>query len=195
MSKREPIWQAEALEIVRALRAGGVVLTSTDTVWGLACDATRPEALERMAALKGRPAEKSFLALVADDGLFERLLPDLPESGWDLVEASDRPVTVVGQAGPRHGLAPGMVREDGSLGVRRVEDPYLAFILRGVNRPLASTSANLSGEASDGTFGSVPEALIEAADAVGSFRREGPVGKPSWVVQFDADGRFKVLRP
>ncbi len=195
MSKREPTWQAEALEVVRALRAGGVVLTSTDTVWGLACDATLTDAVERMAALKGRPAEKSFIALVADDGLFERLLPELPESGWELMEASDRPVTVVGQAGPRHGLAPGMVRADGSLGVRRVVDPYLAFILRGVNRPLASTSANLSGEASDGTFHSVPAAIVEAVDAVGEFRRDGVGGPPSWVVQFDADGRFKVLRP
>jgi L-threonylcarbamoyladenylate synthase len=195
MSKREPTWQVEALEVVRALRAGGVVLTSTDTVWGLACDATQPEAVARMAALKGRPAEKSFIALVADDGLFARLLPDLPESGWELMEASDRPVTVVGQAGPRHGLAPGMVRQDGSLGVRRVDDPYLAFILRGVNRPLASTSANLSGKESDGTFRSVPDAIVEAVDAVGVFRQEGAGGQPSWLVQFDAEGRFKVLRP
>ena len=194
MSKRGPSWQNEALEVVRALRAGGVVLTSTDTVWGLACDATQPEAVERMAALKGRPAEKSFIALVAHDGLFERLLSDLPESGWELMEASDRPVTVVGQAGPRHGLAAGMVRADGSLGVRRVNDPYLEFILRGVNRPLASTSANFSGEASDGTFRSVPAAIVEAVDAVGTFRRDGVGGAPSWVVQFDADGRFKVLR-
>lgn len=195
MSNRQPNWKAEAIELVRVLRSGGVVLTSTDTVWGLACDATQPEAVGRMVAMKGRPEEKSFLALVADDPLMERLLPDLPESAWELMEASDRPVTVVAQAGPRHGLAAGMVREDGSLGVRRVNDPYLEFIARGLNQPLASTSANWSGEASDGTFGNVPASLIEAVDAVGTFRRDAPPGSPSWVVQFDAEGRFKVLRP
>ncbi len=194
MSKRGEPWREDALKLVQALKAGGVVVSATDTVVGLACDATSAEAVARMAAMKGRPAEKSFLALVADEGQMERLLPGLPDSAWELMDQSDRPVTVVGQAADNHRLAPGMVRADGSLGVRCVVDPYLQFIIRGLGRPLASTSANLSGEPAPTRLPEVSPTLRTSADAVGTWD-SGGASRPSWMVRFDAQGRFSVLRP
>lgn len=194
MSKLNEPWREEALALVQALKAGGVILSATDTVWGLACDATNADAVARMAALKGRPLEKSFLALVADDGQMERLLPQLPDSAWELIEASDRPVTVVGQAGIGHRLAAGMVRSDGSLGVRCVKEPYLQFIIRGLSRPLASTSANISGSPTPTRLQEVADAVKDGVDAVGTWQ-PGHSAPPSWVVRFDETGRFSVLRP
>jgi L-threonylcarbamoyladenylate synthase len=194
MKQANPEWKSEAIELVRILKAGGIALTSTDTVWGVGCDATNEEAVARMAALKGRPEEKSFIALVGDEGTLSRLLPHLPEAAWELLAATDRPVTLVGEAGPADSLAPGLVHRDGTLAVRWVQDPYLQFILRGLNRPLASSSANLSGVAFSGRYADIDSRLLEHADAVATYRRDSPVGRPSWVVKFDAAGRFSVLR-
>lgn len=193
MSKQQP-WHEDALHLVRTLKSGGVIASATDTVWGLACDATSPEAVARMAAIKGRPMEQSFLALVADEGQMERLLPHLPEAAWELMEQSDRPVTVVGQVAAGHRLAPGMVRADGSLGVRCVADPYMQFIIRGLGRPLASTSANLSGAPTPTRLAEVSADVLHSVDAAGAWEPQH-AARPSWMVRFDEAGRFSVLRP
>ena len=170
MKQANPEWKSEAIELVRILKAGGIALTSTDTVWGVGCDATNEEAVARMAALKGRPEEKSFIALVGDEGTLSRLLPHLPEAALELLAATDRPVTLVGEAGPADSLAPGLVHRDGTLAVRWVQDPYLQFILRGLNRPLASSSANLSGVAFSGRYADIDSRLLEHADAMATYR-------------------------
>ncbi len=193
MSKQQP-WHEDALHLVRTLKSGGVIVSATDTVWGLACDATSPEAVARMAAIKGRPMEQSFLALVADEGQMERLLPHLPEAAWELMEQSDRPVTVVGQVAAGHRLAPGMVRADGSLGVRCVSEPYMQFIIRGLGRPLASTSANVSGAPTPTALTEVSAEVLHAVDATGAWEPQH-AARPSWMVRFDEAGRFSVLRP
>lgn len=192
MSKQRP-WQEDALQLVRTLKSGGVIVSATDTVWGLACDATSAEAVARMAAIKGRPMEQSFLALVADEGQMEQLLPHLPESAWELIQESDRPVTIVGQAAANHRLAPGMVRADGSLGVRCVTEPYVQFMIRGLGKPLASTSANLSGGTTPTCFSEVAQEVLDAVDAAGKWEHQRST-LPSWMVRFDEAGRFSVLR-
>lgn len=187
-------WKADALSLVKQLKAGGVILSVTDTVWGLGCDATNDEAVSRMASMKGRPEEKSFLALVGSEGEMDRLLPELPDSAWELIEASDRPVTVVGTASPNHRLAPAMIRSDGTLGVRWVQSAYLQFILHGLGRPMASSSANRSGFPSPSRFSEISTEMLTAADAVGEWGRTLEPGHPSMVVKFDGFGRFQVLR-
>lgn len=194
MKKSTPVWKEDALELVRELRRGGIILSATDTVWGLGCDATSAEAVSRMARLKNRPEEKTFLVLVGDEGGMHRILPDLPDAAWELMEVTDRPLTVVGQAGPHHGLAPGLVRSNGSIGVRWVQDPYMQFILNGLGKPVASSSANLHGEAPAQHFKEFPSSITSGVDAIGTHGRDQFHGVPSWIVQFDESARFHVLR-
>ena len=75
--------------------------------------------------------------LIDSEQALEQLLPNLPEAAWELLEAEDRPVTLVGTLGGqvRH-TAPGMVREDGSIAVRLVSDPYLCFLIQGIEPSL-----------------------------------------------------------
>jgi len=194
MKSHSEDWKPDALKLVKHLKAGGVILSATDTVWGLGCDATNDEAVSKMAALKGRPEEKSFLALVGSDGEMDQLLPGLPDAAWELVEASDRPVTVVGEAASNHRLAPAMVRPDGTLGVRWVQSPYLQFILRGLGRPMASSSANRSGSPTPRLFAEIDPVIANAVVAIGNWGQDLEPGEPSMVVKFDGSGRFQVLR-
>lgn len=194
MKSHSEDWKSDALRLVNHLKAGGVILSATDTVWGLGCDATNEEAVSKMAALKGRPEEKSFLALVGREGELDQLLPGLPDVAWDLIEASDRPITVVGTASSNHRLAPAMVRQDGTLGVRWVQSPYLQFILRGLGKPMASSSANRSSLPTPHRFSEIDANIVRSVAAIGEWGQDLEPGQPSMVVKFDGSGRFQVLR-
>ena len=82
-------------EAVSALRAGGVILYPTDTVWGIGCDATRPEAVARVFAIKRRSEAKSLVLLAADLDMVARYVKAVPNIAIDLVEVNDRPMTLI----------------------------------------------------------------------------------------------------
>ena len=141
--KNKPEWQDDALTMVRALKAGEVVVHSTDTVWGIGANANNAESVKRIFDIKERPLESTLLMLVDSPGMLEKYLPKLQDSAWDLIEVSDRPVTIIAPCSDKAkaDLAPGLVAKDGTLAVRLVHDDYVAFIIRGLGAPLASTSA------------------------------------------------------
>lgn len=187
-------WQADARHAVQVLRDGGILLHATDTVWGLACDATNDEAVGRLNALKARHPVHPVLVLVADEGHVQRLVGHVPEAAWDLMEHADRPTTVVYPSG--QGVSDQLKGGDGSLAIRCVRDPYCAYVIRGLGKPIASTSANLTGQATPRSFRDIPLALRDGVDHVSSHRQDETdgSGKPSMMVSFDERGRFQILR-
>lgn len=197
MAKKKPNWHSDALNAVKTLRGEGVVLHATDTVWGLAADSTSEKGVDRIFDIKRRNRTETLLMLVDSEGELEHLLPHLPEAAWELLEVSDRPVTLVGTLNPqcRHVFAPGMVREDGSIAVRLVNDPYLAFMIAGIGRPLASTSANLAKQPTPRTFAEVNGEIVNAVDYPGEHKRtELNSDQASMMVHFDNEGRVRILR-
>ncbi|MDX1446996.1 L-threonylcarbamoyladenylate synthase, partial [Lishizhenia sp.] len=80
-------------EAKKTLQEGGILLYPTDTVWGLGCDATDEKAVQRIAELKGRSSDKSFIVLVNSFHMLEKYVPDFPEICYDLIDLSERPLT------------------------------------------------------------------------------------------------------
>ena len=107
----------DELDDVRAavdtLRRGGVILYPTDTVWGIGCDATNEAAVKRVFEIKRRADSKALIALVDSLAMLERTVDNVPEVAYQLIEASDRPATIVYDRGV--GVAPEMIAADGSL--------------------------------------------------------------------------------
>jgi L-threonylcarbamoyladenylate synthase len=186
-------WRDDALEAVRTLRSGGVVLHASDTVWGLACDATNPDAVAKLNAIKRREENTPILVLVGDDGLTQKIIEDVPEAAWELFDCSDTPTTIVMPNGKE--VASSVTADNGSLAVRRVDDPWCSFVCRGLNRPIASTSANLRGVPTPKRFDSIDLSIVVAVDFVSSHRKSEELSaSPSFMVEFDSEGRFKILR-
>lgn len=134
---------------LKVLEAGGIILYPTDTVWGLGCDATNPDAVAALYALKRRRDSKSMLSLVDSRESLLRWVGELPENAEaTLAEAilaePGRPTTVI-YPSPR-GLAPGLIAEDGSAGFRISGEAFTRELCRRFGRPVVSTSANISGE-------------------------------------------------
>ena len=194
LRKSSEPWHDDARHAVRVLRQGGILLHATDTVWGLACDATNDDAVKRLNELKSRHPEHPVLVLVADEGHVEELVPSVPEAAWDLMEHADRPTTVVYPEG--RGVSTLLLGSNGSLAIRCIRDPYSAYVIRGLGKPIASTSANVTGDPTPMGFRDVPAMLREGVDHVSTHRQQesAGAGQPSMMVAFDAAGRFSFVR-
>ena len=192
-NKNNTPWRDDALEAVRTLRAGGVVVHRSDTVWGVVCDATNSDAVSKLRKLKMRDDTSPILVLVADDGLIEKHIAEVPDAAWDLFENSDRPTTVIMPGG--RSVDPSILGPEDSLGIRLISDEWTQFVARGLARPLASSSANITGSPTPLNFDSISPEILDGADFISSHRRsERENSCSSFIAAFDASGRFKILR-
>ena len=127
------------------LKNGGVILYPTDTIWGLGCDATNPEAVKRIYDIKKRADNKSMLVLLDDAGKIASYA-DVPDIALDLIEVADKPTTIIYPGAKR--LAPNLIAEDGTIGIRITREEFTRSLIFRYNKPIVSTSANISGEPS-----------------------------------------------
>lgn len=179
-------------QAVETLRRGGLILYPTDTVWGIGCDATNDEAVHRVYAVKGRRDNKALITLVGDLGALERAVDSVPDIAYDLIECSDRPVTIVYDHG--RGVAPSLMGEDGTLGVRLTREKFSAALCKALGRPIVSTSANFSGKPTPRTFDQIDPELVARMDYVCQYGRDLQPGTPSMVMRLGDGGVFKILR-
>ena len=174
------------------LRQGGIILYPTDTVWGIGCDATNEDAVHRVFTIKGRQDNKALITLVGDLGALERVVESVPDIAYDLIEYTGRPLTIVYDHG--RGVAPAIMGEDGTLGVRLTRETFSAALCRALGRPLVSTSANFSGKPTPRTFAQIDPELAAQMDYVCLTGRDRQPGKPSIVMRLGESGLFKILR-
>lgn len=178
---------------LECLRKGGIILYPTDTIWGIGCDATNPEAVRKIYELKRRAESKSMLVLVDSEGSLERIVSNIPEVAWQLIESAVNPLTII-YDNPK-GVAGNLLASDGSLGIRITGERFSNELCRRLRRPLVSTSANVSGEKSPMNFSEITEDIINGADYVVKYRQDD-MGhpSPSNIIKLSDGGLFKVIR-
>ena len=185
--------QHEADEAVRILRSGGIMLYPTDTVWGLGCDATNAAAVQRIYDLKRSENKKSMLVLCASADMVVRYVNRAPGIAFEVMEMATSPLTLILPGAV--GVAENLVPEEGTLGVRVPDHAFCQRVLRGLGRPLVSTSANISGEETPAGLQEVAREIIEGVDFVVNPRFEGkPTRKASSIIAFGEGGEVKVIR-
>ena len=191
---------------LRVLRQGGIIVYPTDTVWGIGCDATNAEAVARIYALKKREDSKSMLVLL-DSAAKLNYYVDVPESAEMLLQTacdedsasqSDyspaKPLTII-YPNARH-LAPNLIAEDGSVGIRITKEPFSNALCAQLKRPIVSTSANISGEPTARYFKEIVRLILDHTDYVCLFRRDDETPhEPSTIIKINADNSFKIIRP
>lgn len=179
-------------KLIETLKAGGIILYPTDTIWGLGCDAMNGEAVQKIFALKNREKSKSPIILVESEKRLQDLV-EVPPMAWEIIDLSEKPVTIV-YDNPK-GLPQELLAEDGSIGIRLVKDNFCKKLIGKLNRPIVSTSANFSGEKSPMSFSEISEDLKQKVDAIAE---EGQTQTAQWqgssVIRVWQDGRIKILR-
>ena len=178
---------------VEVMRRGGVILYPTDTVWGIGCDATNPEAVARVYEIKQRSDAKALICLVDSEARLQRYVRNVPNVAWDLIEYATKPVTVILDGAVN--LAPNLVADDGSVAIRVTREPFSQQLCFRVQKAIVSTSANISGQPAASNFCDIDPALIEAVDYVCTSRRqEKKPHTPSSIVRLRLDGQVEVIR-
>lgn len=185
--------QEDVKKVLEVLHQGGVVLYPTDTIWGLGCDATNAEAIDRLYSIKQRDPEKSMLILLDSEARVERYVEDMPDIAWDLMEVSDKPLTLVYHQA--RNLPDNLLASDGSIGIRVTSDPFCLELLKRFKKPIVSTSANWSNQPFPSNFQEIDPGLIRSVDYVVKHRQdEKKKSSPSSVIKVGPGGEVKVIR-
>lgn len=182
-------------QALKVLREGGVILYPTDTVWGIGCDATNADAVARVYEIKKRVDSKAMLVLLDGAGKLQGYVDNVPETAWLLLEASEgqRPMTIIYPKAKN--LAPNLLAEDGSVGIRITSEPFTKALCEQLRHPIVSTSANISGEPTAKTFKEISQELLETVDYVCQFRRNDTTTyKPSSIIKIDEKERITIIR-
>ena len=196
-------------ETVQTLRQGGVILYPTDTIWGLGCDATNPEAVKRIYEIKRRDDSKSLVLLACDLDQIARYVKEIPPMAIDLVEVNDKPMTLIypgaltypapaeGEApkADKYHLAYNAVAADGTVGIRIPLMDFCKRMAEKLGKPVVSTSANISGQASPKKFKDIPEEITSAVDYIVDPRIEATsTGEASQIIKIGLDGEVEIIR-
>ncbi|MFZ9695040.1 MAG: L-threonylcarbamoyladenylate synthase [Chitinophagaceae bacterium] len=181
---------AAALEV---LRKGGIILYPTDTIWGIGCDATNPEAVERIYRLKQRSDQHAMIVLTAEerDVLQYVAAPDMEL--FDYLAQCQKPTTVIYEGAL--GLAGNLLGQDGSVGIRICKDSFCRHLLKRFRRPLVSTSANISGQQSPANFQAISAYIKKGVDYIVKWRQEEKKeAKASSIIRWN-QGKVEIIRP
>lgn len=179
---------------LEVLRQGGIILYPTDTIWGIGCDATNSEAVEKVKSLKQRPDSKGMIVLVADYRDILEYVADPDPGVRDYLGTVAKPTTVIYRNAV--GLADNVVAPDGSVGIRVVEETFCKHLIKRLRVPLVSTSANFSDMPAPNSYREISPDIIKGVDYVVKYRQEEDTeAMPSAVVKTNADGSFSVIRP
>jgi len=180
----------KSLEI---LNRGGVILYPTDTVWGIGCDATNKIAVERIYTIKQRNEAQTMLTLVDGLDMLATYVEEVPDVAVQLMRKAIRPLSVIYPKAKN--LAENLIANDGSIGIRIVQESFCRQLINAFGKPIVSTSANVSGEPTPGTFDEISGKIKEAVDYIVHWRQDDrQPATASSIIQLKTDGSYQVLR-
>ena len=197
------------------MRRGGTILYPTDTVWGIGCDATNPDAVQRVYTIKQRDDSKALICLVDSDARLQRYIRNVPDVAWQLIDSQTpgdwsqdsvadlnpgpvprslaRPTTLILDGAVN--LAPNLIAEDGSIGIRITNEPFSKELCYRFQKAIVSTSANISGEPAAQNYCDIDPRILEAVDYVCWTRRqEHKPHTPSSIIKLKSNGEVTIIR-
>ena len=179
--------------ITEILKEGKIILYPTDTVWGLGCDATNPEAVAKIFQIKQRSESKSLIILVSDIQMLQQYVTAVPSKVLAYLQTLQEPTTII-YSHPLH-LAKNVIPADDTVAIRVVQDAFCQQMIADFGKPIVSTSANISGEPTPLYYQLIDPKIIAQCDYVVPYRQDDTqIKNPSRLIRFDADGEILILR-
>lgn len=181
---------------IKVIKGGGVVVCPTETVYGLLADATNNEAVERVFRIKKRPRTKAIAVFVRSIKEARKFaFVNLKQEEF-LKKVWPGKVTVILKRRPNCGLSQRLFANKKVIGLRISSNKLVNELVKKINKPLTTTSANISGEPASTKIKEVlkqfereknkPDLIIDTGNL--------PKNKPSRVIDLTKD-KIKILRP
>ncbi|MBD0332103.1 MAG: threonylcarbamoyl-AMP synthase [Chitinophagaceae bacterium] len=186
-------FENDIFNCLEVLKRGGTILYPTDTTWGIGCDATNQQAVEKIYQIKNRDDQKSMIILVAEerDILQYAAAPD--PAVFDFIQQQIRPTTIIFEYAI--GLAENVIAADGSVAIRVVQDKFCRHLIKRLRKPVVSTSANISGEPPPLIFAEISEHIKQKVDYVVQWRQDDKVtSQASQIIKWNTDSTYTVIR-
>lgn len=187
------IYENDIQESIKTFAQHGVVLYPTDTIWGLGCLADDEIAIEKIYNIKQRPAEKIFILLMTDVKQLSKYvanpLPDLQS----MIAHFDVPTTIIYDNAIN--LPTSLIAADGSIAVRITKDAFCRSLIKRTQKPIVSTSANLSGAISPSIYSTVEDVIKKQVDYIVHHRQDDEtISAPSSILKLLPSGEFLKIR-
>ncbi len=176
------------------IKTGGIILYPTDTIWGMGCDATQVEAVNKIFYIKQRSDSKSLILLVSKPEMIFNYVQQVPEIAWQVIDVAVDPLTIIYPKGKN--LPANVMAADGSVAIRVVNDVFCRKLIDKISKPLVSTSANISDHPYPKCFSEINTGIINLVDYVVKWRQEEPIGNavPSGIIKLGVNGEVQVIR-
>ncbi len=182
----------EINKAVTILRDAGLILYPTDTRWAIGCDATNAEAVNKVYQLIMKYPGEGLVCLVANDFMLEKYVEKVPELAYDIMDISDKPVTIVYDRAKE--IAENVLAKDGTLAVRVATDQFSQYLINKYGKPLVATIANRADQAIPKRFDEIDTAILKGVDYVVHLNRESKSNILSSIIKLSNDGSVKVIR-
>lgn len=182
----------EINKCIEVLKAGGIILYPTDTVWGLGCDATNEVAVKKIYDLKQREDSKSMIVIVANDAMLNKHVVEVPELAWDIIDLATKPTTIIYPKAKN--LAKNVISSDNSIAIRVIKEGFSNQLLYKYNKPIISTSANISGKPTPQNFSEISNEIKLGVDFIVSQQFDSGNRKPSSIIKIGLKGEIQVIR-
>jgi len=182
----------ETEKTLNTLKRGGLILYPTDTVWGIGCDATNAEAVDKIYALKKRAESKAMICLVSDFKMLQQYVEEVPEVAYDVLKYATKATTIIYDKPIR--VAENVISQDNTLGIRVVRDPFCGKLIRKFKKPIVSTSANISGASTPRNLKEISKEILEGVDYIVNLPLQNKNAKPSSIIKIGGDSTVKIIR-
>jgi L-threonylcarbamoyladenylate synthase len=185
--------EADIVQCLKTLSAGGLILYPTDTVWGIGCDATNAEAVKKVYQLKQRDDSKALIVLIDSADHLDHYVVDVPMIARELIDVAVKPLTIIYEGA--YNLATNVLGDQDSVGIRIPNDEFCHRLCERFGKPIVSTSANMSGAPTAKTFADIDASIVQGVDYAVQYRRDDHASRhPSNIILLSRDGTFKIIR-
>lgn len=182
----------DILKALKILKKGGILLYPTDTVWGIGCDATNYEAVQKIFELKKREDTKTMICLVNSIQMLNQYIEEIPETAYSILKYANTPTTIIYDRPLR--VSENLIAQDNTLAIRVVQTGFCNELIKHFKKPIVSTSANISGKPTPKVFQEIDNEILKGVDYVVTLERHKKPSKPSSIIKLSSNGEVKVIR-
>lgn len=178
-------------ESVKILEKGGVILYPSDTIWGIGCDATNEKSIKKIYDIKNRPVDKPLIILVNDINMLSKYIIEIPEKVESLISKIKQPTTII-YSKPVN--LPSILTKKDSIAIRVTNDLYCKEVIRKLNKPIVSTSANISTQKIPKNFKEINTQIKKMVDYIAKHKTEMELTQPSKILKINSNNEIEVIR-
>ena len=177
-------------DIINTLKDGKLVIMPTDTIYGIIGDATNEDVINKVYEVKERPHDKPLLILVSNLSMLHELVTEIPKETEKIINKFwPGPLTILFKKSSK--VSDALTANSALVAIRMPNDKRLLNIMNHLNRPLISTSANISSHDAITNPNQLEEKMKEKIDLIVD---EGTVNNEASTLITIVNGKIEILR-